>query len=350
MGFYYRHRGHHVSSGNHSILSSVHRKTSALPHSLAPSIVVSTLVTHLFGGSAGREGTAMQMGAGLATTCGSRFITSPSGTRLLISCGIAAGFGAVFGTPFAGAIFGLEFIRKRFISPAIIPCLLTALAADQVCHLWGTHHTPYPAIAFRIDAATILNLSLKIIIASALFALACRLFISSAHWVAARFQQYVPHQALKAALGGILVIGLFLLSGTTDYLGLGVIAENPGSLTLPRFFSPEVQAPAQAWLWKLVFTIVTLGAGFKGGEVTPLFFIGAALGNSLAWFFNAPVDLFAGLGMIAFFAAATKTPYASFVMGLELLGLPVAIPLALATLITTKLSGNRSVYPDIKEL
>ena len=141
-----------------------------------------------------------------------------------------------------------------------------------------------------------------------------------------------------------------MLAGTGDYLGLGVLAEHKDSLTLPRFLSPSMEAPASAWLWKLAFTVVTLSAGFKGGEVTPLFFIGAALGNSLAWFLNAPVDLFAGLGMIAFFAAATKTPYASIMMGIELLGWQMSLPLVACTLIATRLSGSKSVYPNVEEL
>lgn len=350
MGFYYRHHGKHVQSGNRAILSSVHKKKSPLPHSLAPSILLATLATHLFGGSAGREGTAVQLGAGLASTCGGRFISSKKGTELLIFCGIAAGFGAVFATPFAGAIFALEFARRKLISPILIPCALTALAANHICHLWGASHTIYPSISFEIDGATLPYLFLKIIAVAVIFALACRLFISASEFATKVFTSLFKHEALRAAVGGCLIIGLLFLAGTSDYLGLGTLAQSESSLTLPRFFSPEIQAPATAWLWKLAFTIITLSAGFKGGEVTPLFFIGAALGNTLAWLFSAPVDLFAAMGMIAFFAAATKTPIASFVMGLELLGLPVAIPLALATFITTKLSGKQSVYPDIKDL
>jgi H+/Cl- antiporter ClcA len=139
----------------------------------------------------------------------------------------------------------------------------------------------------------------------------------------------------------VIVIALSVMIGTTDYLGLGTLAEHGGSLTLPGFLSTETHAPATAWLWKLVFTVVTLSAGFKGGEVTPLFFIGAALGNSFAWWLGAPVDLFAGISMIALFAAATRTPVASVIMGMELLGWKMGVPLALCTFIAVKLSGTR---------
>lgn len=350
MGLYYRHLGRHVSSGNHAILGNVHKGRETVPFVLAPSIVVATIATHLFGGSAGREGTAVQMGAAIGSLLGKLVAATREAGHLLMFSGIAAGFGAVFGTPCAGAVFALEFTGHRVISRKIIPCLLAALAADQVCLSWGITHTPYPEIAFARSISTWLPMVWKLIFAAAVLSLASRFFILASHHVAGKFRQWIPHEALRAATGGLIVVLLFWLAGTPDYLGLGVWAENPGSLTLPRFFSAEVHAPATAWLWKLAFTVVTLGAGFKGGEVTPLFFIGAALGNSLAWFLDAPVDLFAGVGMIAFFAASTKTPWASVIMGVELLGWHVYAPLAVCTLMAYKLSGKNSVYPNVEDL
>jgi H+/Cl- antiporter ClcA len=350
MGFYYRYLGKHVSSGNHVILGHFHKERETVPLVLAPSIVIATIATHLFGGSAGREGTAVQMGAAIAAGVGRHVAKTREAGHLLMFCGIAAGFGAVFGTPFAGAVFALEFVGHRIVSRKIIPCLLTALAADQVCLSWGITHTPYPVIAFAASYATWLPLVLKLAFAAAVLALASRLFIYASHFIAEKFRKHFTHEAVRAGVGGAVVVGLFLIVGNSDYLGLGVLAENENSLTLPRFFSPEIHAPATAWLWKLAFTAITLGAGFKGGEVTPLFFIGAALGNSLAWFLNAPIDLFAGIGMIAFFASATKTPWASIIMGIELLGWQICAPLAIFTLLVYKLSGSKSVYPKVEEL
>lgn len=350
MGFYYRHLGKHVSSGNHVILGNVHKDGLEVPFVLAPSILVATVVTHLFGGSAGREGTAVQMGAAIAAGFGKFFAGSRKAGKLLVCSGIAGGFGAVFGTPFAGAVFALEFVGNRVVSPKLIPCLLTALAADFVCHSWGITHTPYPAIDLGHSTSEWLVIAVKLALLAAVIALVCRMFVSGSHFTARKFREWFPHEAVRAGVGGVIVIALFLMVGTTDYLGLGTLAEHGRSLTLPSFLSAETHAPATAWLWKLVFTVVTLSAGFKGGEVTPLFFIGAALGNSLAWWLDAPVDLFAGVSMIALFAAATRTPVASVIMGMELLGWKIGIPLALCTLIAVKLGGSGSIYPKVKDL
>jgi H+/Cl- antiporter ClcA len=350
MGFYYRHFGKHVSAGNHVILGSVHKDEPELPLTLAPSIVIATVVTHLFGGSAGREGTAVQMGAGIAAGFGKLFSGSRTAGKLLVFCGIAGGFGAVFGTPFAGAVFALELVGKRIVSPQLIPCLLTALAADWVCLAWGIKHTPYPVLGLDHTPAGWLAITLKLVLLAAVVALVCRLFVIGSHFTTRKFREWFSHEAIRAGVGGMIIIVLFLLAGTTDYLGLGTLAENARSQTLTGFLSPDTHAPATAWIWKLFFTIVTLSAGFKGGEVTPLFFIGAALGNSLAWWIGAPVDLFAGISMIALFAAATKTPVASIIMGMELLGGMLGLPLVLCVLLATKLSGSASIYPNAKDL
>ncbi len=350
MGYYYRTHGRFVGAGNQVILAELHHDRGKVPALMAPSVVLATLVTHLFGGSAGREGTAVQMGAGMGAWVGGFVSKGGRAKKIFIFCGISAGFGAVFGTPFAGALFALEFTRFRLLSRKLIPCLFTALLADQVCHAWGIGHTVYPAIMWERSLGNWFPLMPKIFVFACVVALLSRFFVWVSKFVAGKLQVWFPDGALRAAVGGMVVILLFWLAGTGDYLGLGVLAEDENAYTLPRFFAVDLQAPAETWMWKIAFTVVTLGAGFKGGEVTPLFFIGAALGNWLAWVLDAPVDLFAGMGMIAFFAAATKTPWASLVMGIELLGWGAYAPLAMGTFLAYKLSGKRSVYPEPSEV
>ncbi len=345
MGFYYRHHGKAVNSANALIVGECGKETPKIAFRLAPSILISTLATHLFGGSAGREGTAVQMGAGIAAGFSTFLKPEPERTRLILMCGIAAGFGAVFGTPFAAAVFALEFTRLSILSSKIIPCLLTALLANQVCHAWGIVHTPYPDIRIDLGFWKLIALTWKCLLLAIVIAMAARAFVHLSTLVSRKFRQWFPHEAVRGTVGGLIIITLFLWVGTTDYLGLGVLGEHSNSLTLTKFFSPEIRESGDAWLWKMIFTLITIGAGFKGGEVTPLFFIGAALGNSIAWFIGAPVSLFAGISMITLFATCTKTPYASLIMGIELLGWPVAIPLAFCLWITMKLSGKSSIYP-----
>ena len=345
MGFHYRHHGKSVNSAKELIVSECRNELPNIPPRLAPGILISTLVTHLFGGSAGREGTAVQMGAGIASGFLKYFKTDPRTAHMFILCGIACGFGAVFGTPFAGAVFALEFTRQSIISRKIILCLLTALLADHVCHAWGAIHTAYPTIRIELGFWKCISLIWQGLLLCIIIAIVARGFIYFSSFSSKKFREWFPHEAVRGTVGGIIIIALFLFVGTSDYLGLGVLAQHPDSLTLTKSFAPEIQAAGNAWLWKLVFTIITIAAGFKGGEVTPIFFIGAALGNAVAWHIGAPVSLFAGLAMITLFATTTKTPYASLIMGIELLGWPIALPLALCIYLSTKLSGKSSIYP-----
>jgi H+/Cl- antiporter ClcA len=183
----------------------------------------------------------------------------------------------------------------------------------------------------------------KVVLAAIAFGLAGGLFSLCSHKLADVFKRFIPTPEFRPVAGGLLVIGLFFLAGTPDYLGLGVLGNRPDAITLPAMFT-SAEIPASAWMWKLAFTVITLAAGFKGGEVTPLFFIGAALGNTLAVALGAPVDLFAALGFVAIFAGATNTPLASTLLGMELFGAGNGLYLATACIVAYRFSGHTGIY------
>lgn len=342
IGWMYHRCGKSAAAGNNLIIDEIHEPGAGVPKRMAPLVLIGTLATHLFGGSAGREGTAVQMGGSIAAAFGRLLKIDASSLRLLLMAGVAAGFGSVFGTPIAGAIFALEvLVIGRIQYDALIPCFIASLTAHWVCEAWGVAHMQYHVSV--VPAGIDLLLLGKVVVAAAAFGLTGTLFAVCCHNLGALFKRIAPHPALQPALGGVLVILLFWIAGTPDYLGLGVLGNRPDAITLPAMFSSET-IPAGAWLWKLVFTAVTLGAAFKGGEVTPLFFIGAALGNSLAMVMGAPVDLFAAIGLIAIFAAATNTPLASTLLGMELFGAGNGLYLAAACIIAYRFSGHAGIY------
>lgn len=345
VGWIYHHYDKSAGGGNNLLIDEIHEPGAGVPRRMAPLILLGTLVTHLLGGSAGREGTAVQMGGGIAATFARVLRLDEASVRLLLMAGVAAGFGSIFGTPIAGAVFALEvLVIGRMQYDALIPCFIASLVADWTCAAWGIGHTHYRVDVVAHGLHPDMGLFGKVVLAAIAFGLAGALFAWCSHRLAACFQRFIPRPELRPVVGGLCVIGLFFLAGTPDYLGLGVLGNRPDAVTLPAMFT-STEIPASAWLWKLVFTVVTLSAGFKGGEVTPLFFIGAALGNSLAIALGAPVDLFAALGFVAIFAGATNTPLASTLLGMELFGAGNGIFLATACFIAYRFSGHSGIYP-----
>ncbi len=348
MVLVYQHFGRGSEGGNNLIVDQIHEPGGGVPLRMAPFILVSTVLTHLVGGSAGREGTAVQLGGSVASAFAKVFRLSHAEVRILLMAGIAAGFGAVFGTPIAGAVFALEVLTiGRMQYEALIPSLAAAIAADWTCHAWGIEHIQYqigylagtPASTFHLD----ILLLAKAGIAGVLFGLMARSFSEISHAASAAFKRFCAYAPLRPVIASAILIGLVYLLGTRQYLGLGVWSPDPGDATILGFFDPA-HVDYWSWFWKAVFTIVTLSAGFKGGEVTPLFFIGAALGNALAAILGAPADLFAGLGFVAVFAGATNTPLACMIMGIELFGATHTVYLAVACFLAYICSGHTSIY------
>lgn len=338
----YRWWGGDSGRGNNLIMDEIHEPRVGVPARMAPMILISTVVTHVFGGSAGREGTAIQIGGSLAATTGRVLKLTAADTRKLLMVGMAAGFAGVFGTPLAGAVFAIEVLAiGRITYEAILPCLIGAIVGDFFCTVWGVHHTRYMVevgpVAFEWTTAS------KVAIASVAFGLASVLFAELTHGFHRLWEQTCRWEWLRPVIGGGVIIGLTYLLGTRDYLGLGVYSASPDGVSILSAFHAG-GSDMMSWWWKILFTAITLSSGFKGGEVTPLFFIGATLGNTLAGITGAPVDLFAALGFVAVFAGATNTPLACTLMGIELFGSGHVIYFAMACFLSYLFSGHSGIY------
>lgn len=346
VGLLYHWTGKSVEGGNNLIVEQIHAPGGGVPLRMAPLIFLGTVVTHLLGGSAGREGTAVQLGGSLASATAGLFGLDAPGVRVVLMAGIAAGFGAVFGTPLAGAVFALEVLAVgRVEYRALVPCLLAGVVGDLACHAWGIHHIPYHIDDRHYGSGPLMLaplLLLKAALAGVAFGLAGLVFAEANHVLGGWLKRRIAYGPLRPVLGGLAIIALVYLFGTRAYLGLGVWSAVPGDPTIAGFFGPGVDH--WSWLIKIVFTVVTLSAGFKGGEVTPLFFIGAALGNAIGWLLGAPIDLFAGLGFVAVFAGAANTPLACTIMGIELFGSANAVPIAVACFVAYLCSGHSGIY------
>lgn len=347
VGFLYHRLGKGSDKGNNLLIDEIHEPGGGVPARMAPLVLVGTLVTHLFGGSAGREGTAVQMGGSLAALLARTFRVTQENRRLMLMCGIAAGFGAVFGTPLTGAIFAMEvLVIGRVQYEALIPVLVASLVGDATCSAWGIHHTVYHLDVPHADGShALFNAVLlgKVALSGIAFGLGGRLFAELTHRLQRGFARVVPCAPLRPALGAVLVIAMLFALGSRDYLGLGVNAPPGGQVSIVDSFE-EGGATPLSWLWKTLFTSVTLASGFKGGEVTPLFFIGSTMGNALGGLMHEPAALFAALGFIALFAGTANTPLACTVMGIELFGAHYAVHFAVACFVSYFFSGHSGIY------
>lgn len=336
IGMLYEWLGAPIKGGYNLVLDTLHTDGKQVPLRMAPMVLVGTVLTHLFGGSAGREGTAVQMGSSLADGIAHALGLKGHSRRQVLAAGIAGGFGSVFGTPIAGTIFGLEVIRVgRIEYDALLPALTAAVIGDLTTHSLGILHTPYPQVAALPMTVSVFGKWLVFGVAVGLVTL---IFVELLHGLKKRLEAKVARLPVRMMLGGIVVVGLWKIAGTSDYLGLGVP-------TIVRSFT-DANLPWGAFAWKLVFTAVTIGAGFLGGEVTPLFFVGAALGNALGRLLGLPLDLAAGIGLATVFGAAANTPIALSIMAVELLGANVFPHVVIVAVVAYIASGHRSIYPS----
>ena len=318
------------AGGVKTLLAQIKAPTSPIPATMGPAIIGTTLLSHLGGASVGREGTALQMGGAIADQ-GSRWIVlNESERRTLILCGVSAGFAAVFGTPIAAAIFALEFVRLR--SWAILPCLATAFLADIVGRKFffaqhSDYRLPLPAEydLSGFGSAVLLGLASGGI---------AWLYVFISRREAAKPN---PEPYARIFFSGTLFSAAVYFKHMEDFTGLG----------LPIIESALVEPAAPlTFVFKFLFTIICVSAGFRGGEVTPLFFVGATLGSAAAAYLSLPLGACAALGFVAVFAGAGAVPLACAVMAGEIFGWSIGGYALVACAISWLVAGRKGLYDE----
>ncbi len=332
-GLIYHYFGRSVEAGNNLLLEEIHDPQTVIPLRMAPLVLLGTIIAHLFGASVGREGTALQMGVALADRLTQLLRLHGADRRIVLMAGISGGVASVFGTPLAGMLFGLEVLAfGKFRYDGLFTCLIAAIVGDRVTLAWGLGRTVYQ-IPF-VPNLTIWGL-LAAIFAGAIFGLAAKTFATLTHQISTYFKAKISYPPVRPLIGGTLVAIAIWAVGTTKYIGLGI----------PTIVSAfQTQLPPWDFAAKIGFTALSLGSGFKGGEVTPLFYIGATLGNAIAPLLALPAPLLAGMGFVGVFAGAANTPLASTLMAIELFGLPAGIYAGIACVSSYLLSGHAGIY------
>jgi len=333
IGWMYHRYGKDVAPGHNLILDEIHDPKKVVPIHMAPFILVGTVLTHLFGGSAGREGTAVQMGASLSDQLSRFFKIEPEERKILLAAGAGAGFGAAIGAPWAGVIFGMEVINVGKLRLfAWFECLIASLVGYSVSVLLGAPHTRYPMIEIpEVDLRTLFFVA----IAGVFFGLAAKLFSMSTHLVEKITTRLVKYPPMKPFLGGLLVVILFYLEGSYKYAGLGIPYIQEALLNHAPFKEP---------ILKSIFTSLTIGTGFKGGEFIPLVFIGTTLGSALAFLLPVSFALLAAVGFAAVFGGAANTPIACTIMAMEIFGPRIGLFALVACFMSYYFSGHHGIY------
>ena len=321
--------------GTNFVLVAV-REAEPMKLRTAPLIFLSTIVTHAAGGSAGREGAALQLGGSLAASVGRAIRLDEHDSRVMVMCGMSAAFSALFGTPITAAVFAMEVVSVgRMYYAAIVPCLAASLAGVQVAQLCGVHPHLYPVSGVPDLTPTAM---LQVILLGGLCAVLSIFFCQVMH-AAPKIYGKINSTLLRATIGGFLVLGLTLLVGNQDYNGAGdaVIRRMLLGETIP-----------QAFLLKILFTALTLGAGFRGGEIVPVLFTGCALGTTVGPLLGLSHSFAGALGMAAVFCGATNCPLSSVFLAYELFG-GEGLPLyALCCGVAYMLSGYYGLYSEQK--
>lgn len=333
----YHFAGEKENKGTNLILQAV-RSDKKISIWVAPLMFISTLLTHLCGGSAGREGAALQMGGSLAQQMGRWMKVNERTLKVFTMCGMSACFAALFGTPAAATIFSLEVVSVGIMQySALVPCAAAALTADFTARYFDVEHMHFDVEALwaSFDLAT----AAKVLVLAAATAVVSILFCYILHQTGYLFKKYLKNPYVRVAVGGVLIIGLTLILGTRDYLSVGehMIEEAVHGTARP-----------EAFLLKMIFTAITLEAGFKGGEIVPSLFIGSTFGCVLAGLVGLNPAFGAALGMVAMFCGVTNCPIASVLIGLELFGGAGVEWFLIVVAVSYVISGYFSLYSSQK--
>ena len=299
---------------------------------MAPLIYISSMLTHLTGGSSGREGAALQIGGSVANFIGRQFKLSHLDLRTITMCGMAAGFSGLFGTPLAAGIFAMEIADGTLHYAVLLPCMLSSIVARVTAEKFGIQ-----AAAFTVTGYPGLTLHsvLAVLVFGVMCALLSILFVEVLHCIDWTYAQYLKNPYLRIAVAGLIVAAGTTLLGTRDYNGAG-------TEVIVRALAGE--ARPEAFLLKILFTALTLEAGFKGGEIVPTFFIGATFGCTFAPLVGLDPSFAAALGMTALFCGVTNCPIASMLLSFELFGGQGLVLFALCCSMSYMLSGHFSLY------
>lgn len=320
--------------GTNLVLSTIHAEAE-LPFKMAPLIFVSTIITHLFGGSAGREGAALQLGGSIGNQLGRWFKFDEKDKRIVVMCGMSAAFSAIFGTPIAAAIFAMEVVSVGVMYyAALVPCIFASLVASKVAVNMG----------IGPDSFNILDIpefhvipSIKIIILALFCASLSVIFCIVLHSLGDFYRAEIKNPYLRIVVSSAIIIVLTIILNTSDYMGAGVAV-------IEEAIKGEV-VPA-AFFWKIVFTALTLEAGFKGGEIVPSFFVGATFGCLFGQIAGISPSMCAAVGMVAVFCGVTNCPISSMLIAFELFGYEAVQYFLIAISVSYFMSGYYGLYHD----
>lgn len=320
--------------GTNMVLSTIHAETE-LPFKMAPLIFISTIVTHFFGGSAGREGAALQLGGSIGNQLGRWFRMDDKDKRIVVMCGMSAAFSAVFGTPIAASVFAMEVVSVGVMYyAALVPCVFSSLIAWKVAGIFGVGGNIYE-IADHVPFQFIP--SIKMIVLAICCAGLSVLFCMLLHGMGDLFYAKMRNPYIRIVVAACIIIGLTCMLQTTDYMGTGV-----------SVIARAIQGDArpEAFLLKMLFTALTLEAGFKGGEIVPSFFIGATFGCVFGHIFGISPSMCAGVGMVSVFCGVTNCPITSMLIAFELFGYREVPYFLIAISVSYLMSGYYGLYHD----